>query len=410
MKSKTLKRISALLLALLLLTVSQGANTNTAQAAAQGMVYGYSKMIENNGEIYYIRSTEGITDTYDIHRLNPKTGTNLMIASSTTYITDLEIYNNTLYYTSDIPGSTDYMTYSVSVDGGTPQSLFKGIVCYADENGIYYTVNDGDHCLLYTKAYTDTDAVLLYTGNSSFQYVKNINNTLYFGQFNSSSSQIKLLTLKTGKAKLSALSTLKISTETSSTPVISDVVTIKGNIYYQFGTYEGSGGFWYGTLVKFDTAIRKSSVITKNMISPVIDYSNTKIYYDDMQEFSKHYTYNTASGKTSTYTCKPEDSAYLTVQGGYTFSTKSVGMKYITVSRFTSGTNYKNNINNFIKLPFPQDKKLSYVPGIKSLGDYLLLSVTCIDYDDSSYGWRGNTLKINWYVADHNGKVLTHFE
>lgn len=406
--SSKLKKMGCIALVLLLLVTMQ--NPITAHGAANGIVYEYSKMIENNGNIYYIQSIEGTKDTYTIYWLNPADGNSKKIAASTSYITALVVYNKILYYTSYTPGGTDYTTYSVSIDGGTPKAICKGLVCYADKSGIYYTVNTKANCLLYRKSFQDTADKLLYTGNSTFQYVKNIGNTLYFGEFTASSSQIHLSSLVSGKSKLSVLSTWKASADTSSTPTISDVALLKGNIYYQFGTYEGSGGFWYGTLVKVSGDSKRSSVITDKMISSVISHSDSNIYFDDMESFTKHYSYSVTSGKTSSYSCKVEDSSSFNVLGGYTYSAKPAGMKYITLSRFTSGTNYKNKTADFIKFTYPQSPNQTYIPSVKSLGNYLLIPITCIDFNDASYGWRGHTLKVTWYVADLDGKVLTHFE
>ena len=273
MKSKPLKKITCIILTILLTVVML--NTGTAQAA--GIVYEYSKMIEIDGNIYYIPTVEG--SSYNIYRLNPKTGTKTQIASSDTYITALVTYNNTLYYTSDNAKGTGSTTYSVSLDGGSPHTLSKGVVCYADKSGIYYTIENEKNCLLYRKSYTGGKDVLIYKGNSSFKYIKNIGSTLYFGQYKGSPSRIELLSLKSGKAKPTLLSSLKLKadSDTDNPPAISDVVSIKGNLYYQFGTYQGSGSFWYGTLVKFDTAAKKSTVITDQMIVPSISYSGSSI-------------------------------------------------------------------------------------------------------------------------------------
>ncbi|MGN6712813.1 hypothetical protein [Anaerocolumna jejuensis] len=406
MKSKPFKKITCIILTILLTVVML--NTGTAQAAA-GIVYEYSKMIESDGNIYYIPSVEG--SSYNIYRLNPKTGAKTKIASSDTYITALVTYNNTLYYTSDNANGTGSTTYSVSLDGGSPHTLSKGVVCYADKSGIYYTIENEKNCLLYRKSYAGSKDVLLYKGNSSFKYIKNIGSTLYFGQSKGSPSRIELLSLKSGKAKPALLSSLKLKAEpeTDNPPAISDLVSIKGNLYYQYGTYQGSGSFWYGTLVKFDTAAKKSTIITDQMIVPSISYSGSSIYFDEMQSTYKHHSYNVTSGKLTAFTCPVSGTEYYNVMGSYAYKA-SVNKKSITVSRFTAGTNNKNLKKDFIKIPYPQNSKLSYTASITSLGQYFLVPVECVDYNDSTYGWRGKIISIKWYVTDYNGNILTHFE
>ncbi|GAA4295011.1 hypothetical protein GCM10023142_32500 [Anaerocolumna aminovalerica] len=81
----------------------------------------------------------------------------------------------------------------------------------------------------------------------------------------------------------------------------------------------------------------------------------------------------------------------------------------ITVSRFTSGTNKKNLIKSFINLSYKQKKEFDYSASVKKYGNYLLIPVTCMDYNDTSYGWRGRC-SVTWYVADLDGKILAQFQ
>jgi len=90
--------------------------------------------------------------------------------------------------------------------------------------------------------------------------------------------------------------------------------------------------------------------------------------------------------------------------------TKADGEKLITVSSFTSGAIKKNKTELLMSIPYKQKKELDYSASVSKYGDYLLIPVTCMDYNDTTYGWRGKLISINWYVADMNGKVLAQFK
>jgi hypothetical protein len=410
MKLFNIKRAFCFMLSLLLLTAIFNTGTVRAESEKTSFIYEYTSMLEDNGYIYYIQTVQGTTDSYDIYRINPVTGDKNKIISSDNYIRSMVLYNNILYYTSNETDSTEFTTYSVSVKGQNKQTVSKGTVLYADKYGIYYTVDKDTKCLLYKKSHSDKKAVLLYTGNSSFEFVKSIGTTLYFGQYKDSTSQIQLLSLKSGNAKPTVLSSLKTEQLTSSIPIISDIVSIKGNLYYQFGTYEGSGSFWYGTLVKYTTGEKSSSIITDSMITDTLDYSSNKIYFYDMENSSKYYSYNVNTGKITTFTNKVSGNESISIVNNYSYRIGLANKNYITISRYTSGTNYKNLDSDFIKIANTKNSTLDYTAGVTSLGKYLMIPVKCTDYNDADYGWRGKVISIKWYVADSSGKVLTNFQ
>lgn len=383
----------------------------TVSAAAKDIIYKYSTMLEDQGNIYYIQTSESDNSdalSYSIYRLEVSTGTKTKLISTDNYIISMAIHYGTLYYTSYESENPEYTVYSIAVTGGDIKSICAGYVLYADNNGIYYIINSNSSCKLYRKAYDGSKDTLLYTGNSTFHYVKCIDQTLYFSQYNKSTSKIVLFALQPGALKLTTLAAIKIKLDSYSTsiPTISDAAVVNGDLYYQYGTYEGSGSFWYGTLVKLDADTKKITTITKEMTDSTLYYGENKIYYADIDD---SHVYNTVSGKSTTYQCKATDAEYLSILGDITYSAKTVNLKYITVSSFTSGTNKKNLVKDFIKIPYKQKSSLTYAPDVQKLGDYLLISVECIDYNAPGFGWRGEYLEIKWYVADLNGKVLAEF-
>lgn len=410
MKSMKLRRIICFMLSLLLLTAVFNTGTVQAESGTTGIVYSYLTMLEDNGYIYYIQTLQDSKDSYsyDIYRFNPVTGDKNKIVSSNNGFRSMVVYNNVLYYTSNETDSIEYTTYSVSVKGENQQTVSKGTVLYADKKGIYYLVEKDTKKLLYMKSHADKKSVLLYTGNSSFDFIKSIGTTLYFGQYKEATSKIQLLSLKSGNTKPTVLSSLKAEQVSDQSPIISDIISIKGNLYYQFGTYQGSGNFWYGTLVKYSNTEKTTSIIHDNMTTDFLTYSTDKIYFDELGNYSVYYTYNVNTNKlTSSNINYP---GTVTIVNKYSYRIKLDEKKYITLSRFTSGTNNKNLVTDFIKIAYTPDSKFDYSAGITALGKYLLIPVECTDYNDPDYGWRGKVISIKWYVADLNGKILADFQ
>lgn len=387
-------------------------NALITSAATNAIVYEYSPMLEDKGNIFYIQRVEGEVNTYDIYRLEVSTGNKTKLISSKNDILDMMIYNDSLYYVSYVRDKDIYQTYSVSVDAKDKKTICNGYAIYLDDSSIYYTVMKGEINKLYKRDYDSKKDTLIYTGNLSFTFVKNLDNRLYFTQFKDASSKLVLYTLTPEQIKLSVLTTEKImlnGTERTY-PTMSDIVKINGDIYYQYGTYEGSGSYWYGTLKKIDTKTNKKSVIAEQIYEDQIFHNDSSIFYNGTESSGERFQYNTKTGKTSTYINKTTGSESFNILGDKTYCAKADGKKLITVSSFTSGTNKNNKNKLLMSIPYKQKKELDYSASVSKYGEYLLIPVTCMDYNDTSYGWRGKCVSVTWYVADTAGKILAQFQ
>ncbi len=406
------KRILSFILVFFIITFPLPQNVITTSAAANATVYEYSPMLEDRGNIYYIQRVENDGYSYDIYRLEVATGNKTRLLSSKNDILAMILHNDTLYYTSYEGEKGVYQTYSVSIDAKDKKTICKGYFLCLDDTGIYYSVIKDEKSKLYKRAYDSKKATLIYTGNMTFSFVKNLDNILYFAQFNEASSKLTLYTLKPGQAKLAVLTTEKITlNETERTaPTVSDIAKINGDIYYQYGAHEGSGGYWYGTLKKIDSSTKVKSVIVEQSYEEQIYNNGSKIFYSGTESSEKHYQYNTKTGKISSYIYKTTGTESFNILGDKTYCAKADGKELITVSRFTSGTNKNNLVKSFIKLSYKQKKEFDYSAGVKKYGDYLLIPVTSMDYNDTSYGWRGRLVSVTWYVADSDGKILAQFQ
>jgi len=407
--NKIPKRILSLILVFLVIGFLLPQNIPITSAATTAIVYENSPMLEDEGNIYYIQRVEGDEYSYDIHRFQVATGNKTRLISSKNDILGMMIHNNTLYYTSYIGEKDIYQTYSVSIDAKDKKTICNGYMQCLDDSGIYYTVNKGKESKLCKRDYDSKKPTLIYTGNMTFHFVKKLDKTLYFSQYNEASSKLTLYTLIPEQTKLTVLTTDKIEMDRT-IPIVSDVSKINGDIYYQYGTHEGSGSYWYGTLKKLDSSTNKKSVIVKQLYEEQIYHNDNSIFYNGTDSGEKHYQYNTKTGKTSSYIYKTTGTESFNILGNETYCAKVDGEELITVSRFTSGTNKKNLVKSFINLFYKQKKKLDYSASVKEYNDYLLIPVTCMDYNDTSYGWRGRCVSVTWYVADSDGKILVQFQ
>lgn len=381
-------------------------------AATNATVYEDSPMLEYRGYIYYIQTVNGVKNTFNIYRLEVATGNKTKLISSKKDIVGMMIHNDTLYYNSHEDGKNIYQTQisSVSIDGKEKKDICNGYLTSLDDNSIYYIVVKGNTSKLYKRDYDSRNATLIHTGNIAFSFVKNLDNTLYFTQFNETSSKITLYSLTPGQTRLSILTTDKIILDGSekSGPTVSDIIKLNGDIYYQYGVYEGSGSYWNGTLIKINSSANTKSIIEKQVSEEEIYHNDNSIFFVEMDSSEKHYQYNTKTGKKSSYTYKIGTTESFNILGDKTYCIKPDGKELITVSCFTSGTNKSNWINSFIKISYKQKKEFDYITSIKKYGNYLLIPVKCMDYKSTKVWW-GKCVSITWYVADSDGKILAQF-
>ncbi len=406
---KIRKQIVCALLVLCMAFIMMPMNMVEAKEKTTGTVFEYSPMVEEDGSIYYIKSVGETVATCYIYRMDVATGTKTKLVTSDYYILSMVIYDDKLYYTSYESKDDQYHTYSISVNGGDKKQILTGIVIYADQNGIFYTQNSDTKINLYKKTDDGSKDKKVCTGNSSFLFIKALDNTLYFSQYTQDTSVLKLYSMQSSSSKITTVAKRKVVKDkySYSIPRISDVVEVNGNLYYQYGTHEGSGSFWYGTLVKIDLSTDKQTIISKDMIEDALYYDDSNIYFNDMKSNTKYYKYNVNTNKTTTYSVKTVDTETFSMIGSKTYLAKPDSNEYIMVSSFQSGTNKKDFMEDFIKISCKQKKDLTYSASVKSLGDYLVIPVTCIDYTDGSYGWRGKLLQVKWYVFDQEGNLLS---
>lgn len=377
------------------------------------MVYEDSPMLEDRGDIYYIQTVDGDKNTFDIYRLEVATGNKTRLLSSKNDIVGMMIHNDTLYYNSHEDGKNIYQTQisSVSIDGKDKKTICNGYLMSLDDNSIYYTVVKGEESKLYKRDYDSKKATLIYTGNMTFSFVKNLDNTLYFTQFNETSSKLTLYSLTPGQTTLSVLTTDKIILDGFEKlgPTVSDIIKLNGDIYYQYGVYEGSGFYWCGTLIKINSSTNTKSIIEKLVCEEEIYHNDDSIFFVEMNNSEKHDQYNTKTGKKSTYTYNIGMTESFNILGDKTYCVKPDGKELITVSCFTSGTNKNNWVKLFINISYKQNKKFDYITSVKKYGDYLLIPVKCMDYKSTKVWW-GRCVSVTWYVADSDGMILAQFK
>ncbi len=406
------KRILSIILIFSMLLMLTPQNVRSVNAATTQIVYDYSPMLVEDGYVYYVQRIEGDQDTYKLFRLEIATGNKTNLLSSGEDIVAMMLHNNTIYYSSYVSEKSTYQTFSVSVDTKEKKTVCNGELVSLDDKGIY-TVAKRDVSKLYRREYDSKKATLLYTGNLTFNFAKNLNNTLYFSQFNEKTSKITLYTLTSEQTKLTTLTSDKLTLDGSERldPIVSDVVIINGDLYYQYGVFEGSGNYWYGKLMRLASKTNKKSVIVESLYEEQINHNDSSIFYDgSLDSIDEHYKYNAKTGKISRYNYRITGSESFNILGNYTYCAKADGKGLITVSRFTSGTNGKNMDKSFINISYKQNKKYDYSASVRQQGDYLLIPVTAMDYNDPTYGWRGKCVGVTWFVANSDGKILTQFK
>ncbi|HEX3076035.1 MAG TPA: DUF5050 domain-containing protein [Lachnospiraceae bacterium] len=399
------KRMKALVLLLVLMMGILPLKGEQVHAAS--VVYRYTDMEEKDGFVYYIK-TDDETWKESIYRIEPATGKTEEIVKCDTMILGFTIYNDKLYY-EIYDDNNMIISYTVSLDGKDKTKVCDGKVIYVDGNGIFYTNTVKGETSLYKIDKTDNKKIRIYKNQKYFDYVKNIESTLYFYRYDDETSNVSLLGMESSDSKLATLTSDSLGKDSFGYIQVSDIVEIGGDLYYEYGCYQGTGNFWYGTLKKLSSANKKTT-IAKDIVEDTLQYDSKYIYYSFYEDYTNMKKYNTVTGKSSSFNFKQGDKESYAILGAKTYLASTASKKYISVSYFDSGTNRRNLKKDFIKFSYKQGSKLTYSASVKKLGDYFLVYVERIDYDDSNYGWRGRYAGITWYVADSDGKIVGSFK
>ncbi len=390
--------------------------TVAAQSAVKGMVYTYSPVLTKGDCIFYLKETGGENPSYCLCCLNVTTGIRKRLVICANPIVRMYGYGDTLYYSTYIAGDSVNTTFALSIKTGKCRKDGLGDPLYVDENGTTRMLEKAENNIVYRIKYLSAmnqvsfkDILTTYEGNSTLTFVKNIGSTQYFSEYDEKTDSLNLLSLSEDSKTMTIVTGDKVNEQFSSgAGMISDVIELNGSLYYNYGAYEGTADIWNGTLVRLDQKTGKKTVVAKLIDQPTIEYSSLKIYYNLRESVSKHKAYNTKTGKTTTYTCKTADNESFQVLGKQTYCIRPQNHKYMTISRFASGTNRKNQ-STFCKIPYKQNKKYYYYGMIQDVGEYYIAAIEVIDFKNKIYDSNGRYVAVKWFVLDRSGKVVGKF-
>ena len=380
----------------------------TAQAA-ETFVYEDSDMIGQGGYIYFIRRQYD-TSTATICRKKVSDGKVSKVVTEPNGIMRLVVSGQYLYYTT-VDDGTGWVIRMCQLDGDDVRTLCEGTVSYADAQHVYgIEVLASGKQRLFCMEYETEDVTRIKTvkAKQSLEYVTNIGSDSYYSLYDQKTDKISLYRLNTSKNQLVRVATDKRSDNESASPLcISDVAQSGGELYYNFGSYEGSGNYWYGTICKL-TVDGKKKTVTKDTADDTLMLGSRELYFSTPQ--GNNYKYQLSTGKKSKYSLTLQKDVTYTILGDKTYMADTSNAKKIEISRFKSGTDRETLTKNFISISFKQKKNVSYTVSIRQVGIYNLVCVTGTDFTDQTYGWRGKLTGINWYITDGAGTVLGSFK
>ncbi len=402
------KGIACLVFAVMLAATGIMAAPVTAQAA-ETFIYEDSDMIGQGGYIYFIRS-QSDSSKATICRKNVSDGKISKVVTESNGILRLVVSGQYLYYTTSENGK-DWVIRMCRLDGGDVHTLCGGVVSYADAQQVYgiETLANGRQRLFSMEYETeDLTRIKTVTAKQILEYVANIGSDSYYSIYDQKTDKISLYRLNTSKNQMVRVATDKRSANDSTSPLgISAVAQSGGELYYNFGSYEGTGNYWYGTIRKL-TVDGKKKTVAKNTSDDTLMLGSSALYFSTPQ--GNNYKYQLSTGKKSRYSLKLQKSVTYTILGDKTYMADTSDAKKIQISRFQSGTDRETLTKNFISISFGQKKNVSYAVRIRQVGIYNLVCVTGTDYTDPGYGWRGKLTSINWYITDGAGTVLGSFK
>ena len=379
--------------------------------AASAYVQEYSDMIGQGGYIYYIRTSEK-SGSAVIWRMKVVTGETSKVVSAPKGIVNLIVSGQQLYFTT-VNDDSQWEIRTCRLNGDDLQTVCEGSVCYADSENVYYIrYEEGAQACLYVINPATEEEMLLkkLKAGQTLDYVCNIGSDSYYYIYDPAADKLSLHCLHTSlenKKLIRVAAEKRVVNGSNGALQVSDVRQINGELFYDFGSYEGSGNFWNGTIKKL-TVDGKKQTVAKLVSDEKLVAGSRELYFKDMK--GNDYKYNLQTGKKTKYSLEFENGISYTVFGDKTYMADTSNKKKIVISRFTSGTNRETLTKNFISIPFKQKAKVSYSVGVKQIGIYNMICVTGRDFTDTSYGWRGKLVSINWYITDGAGTVLGSFQ
>ena len=403
---KVIRFFASVMLILCILSGAVVSGPDTAYAAS-AYVQQYSDMIGQGGYIYYIRTSEKDGSAV-IWRMKVSTGETSKVVSESRGIIKLIVSGQQLYYTT-VNDEDQWEVRTCRLNGDDVQTVCEGVVCYADSEKVYYIgYTQGTQACLYVKdlATGESSPIRTVKADQTLDYVCNIGAESYYYIYDRTTDKLFLYRLHTATDKLSRVASEKRVAEGSSGLMVSDVRQISGELYYDFGSYEGSGGFWNGTIRKL-TVDGKKKTVAKYTADDKIVVGSRELYFSTPK--GDNYKYHLKTGKKTKYSLKFEQNIGYTVLGDKTYMADTSNKKKIVISRFNSGTDRETLTKNFISIPFKQKAGISYSVSMKQVGIYNMICVTGTDFSPK-YGWRGKTVSVNWFITDGAGTLLGSFQ
>ena len=377
-------------------------------SAADVFVQEYSDMIGQGGYIYYIRTSEAKGNA-EVWRMKLADGSKSKVVAEPCSIIRLITAGQQLYYTT-VNEDGQWEVRTCRLNGDDVQTVCEGVVCQADsENISFIRYTDEARGHLYVKNLATGEKMKVKTAKKgqALDYVCTVGDNGYYYIYDAAADQVMLYRLHTATNKLIRVAVEKRVAEGSTGALlVSDIRQIGGELYYDFGSYEGSGSFWNGTIKKLTTDGKKKTVAKLTSDDKIVAGSR-ELYFGNSS--GDTYKYQLKTGKKEKYSLKFEKNIDYTVLGDKTYMADTSNKKKIVISRFTSGTDRETLTKNCITIPFKQKSNVNYSVSMKPVGNYNMVCVTGIDFTDQTYGWRGRRVSIDWYVTDGAGTLLGSF-
>jgi hypothetical protein len=337
------------------------------------------------------------------------TGKSEKVLSESGGIYGMKISGQRIYYTTSADDS--WKVRSVTPAGADKQNLCDGVLLQVDSTYAYclkYLSDNRDQMFRIDLETGKKTSVKTAKAGQTLAHIGNSEVDDYYYLYDADSDKLVLYRLNTDTGKL-----LKVATEKrpknsgTSSLQVADVKQLNGELYYDYGSYEGTGNFWYGVIKKLDTDGKKQTVTSQSGSDRLIAGSK-ELYYGDSN--GDNYKYNLSTGKKSKYSLDYQKGIDYSVLGDKTYMADRSNSKKLVISRFRSGTARETLTKNFITISFKQKKNISYTVTVKQVGIYNVVCVAGTDFTDANYGWRGKLTSMNYYVTDGGGTVLGSFK
>lgn len=378
-------------------STSKDPSTSTVKSVGNG-----TSFIDYGGYLYCVEHNYANNFNVDrLYRINKITGEKHILTTSC--YSNIWIYSNRLYYISDNK-TVNRLVCSMALDGTDNLKLMDGELAYLDDqNGtMYVTQYDDKHNNQKKLIKTDVQGknITLINSNINSFISKDTNGRILYDTTDKDNTDLHYINPETGKDSVIAHSPAK--KDFLSYIEIPFAKIILDKVYYDFGEYQGSGHYWYGDIYVTNLDGSATECLIKHAGEKFFILGNDLYFTQDEYKEPNNQKLDLISGKI----IPSRQSIFDIYDGDKTVYFDNSSKTKLILSSKIIGSDL-SSAKNVISLDKDTNADITQiVQKISVAGNWIYFQVTNVNYNNPSFGWRGEVLPSKCYIVKKDGTAL----